>query len=496
MRLGIDIGRATSVAVLVERNGRVTAEAAVPSRAGAGASVTAVLQALGAAAPGCLEGNGVEAVCLTTDFARVPAPLGPVAVLRISPGSHPALAPLTGWPDATARAVGGLSGVADGGSSMTGRQLAPLDRDAVREFAERAAAAGRNAFALCAAGAAARAAPELTAAEILAATVPGARISLSHEIGGSGLRERENATVMNAALWDWAETLTREVGHALHAHGLSAPVAWARNDGGLVSGEYFRRYPVIASASTAACALRGAAAPAGADRAVVVDAGAYEVRCAALTDGEPEPGEAGLGPGGVWMEHGLPRMDTLPKRAVPGRDGNGESDRGGEGNGQGKRGGESWNGNGGESWSGGEEAIGGEGEGEGDGDLPARVAWLVAGVTERAPGGALLYAGGAARAAGAPEAVARGALRATAYGAARGTTRVELERVVVAAGDAEFARLRDQLCGQALTRAVAAGADPDSVRVDRVTHSPVSYLPRGVHRVRVSATGDPAGTAS
>ena len=41
---------------------------------------------------------------------------------------------------------------------------------------------------------------EREAAELFAQEVPGAALSLSHELGRIGLLERENATIMNACL--------------------------------------------------------------------------------------------------------------------------------------------------------------------------------------------------------------------------------------------------------------------------------------------------------
>ncbi|MDW6066184.1 hypothetical protein SAZ11_60975 [Streptomyces sp. FXJ1.4098] len=112
MKLGIDLGRATCAAVLVAGSGRVAAQAVVDSAPGTAGSLRQVLAALGPLpAP-------VDSVALVTDFARQPPPhpsrLRRVAVLRIAPASHPALAPLADWPTAARTAVGALSAVVAG----------------------------------------------------------------------------------------------------------------------------------------------------------------------------------------------------------------------------------------------------------------------------------------------------------------------------------------------------------------------------------------------
>ncbi|MFK4267762.1 hydantoinase/oxoprolinase family protein [Streptomyces milbemycinicus] len=453
MKLGIDLGRATCAAVLVAGSGRVAAQAVVDSAPGTAGSLRRALAALGPLpAP-------VDSVALVTDFARQPPPPPPrqpswlrrVAVLRIAPASHPALAPLADWPTAARTAVGALSAVVTGGSAVTGRPLAPLDRTAVAAFAGRARQAGVSAFAVCAAGAPARPAPELDAAAVIADAVPGAAISLSHEIGSAGLRERENATALNAALGGWAADLAADSSRALRAAGLTSPVFFARDDGGLVSAEYFRRHPVIATAPATACAARGAAARTGLARAVVVDAGARSVRCLALGDGEPERSARPVpGPLGVLTHLGSPEIHEV-RPGPPGAP-------------------------------------------EGTPAEAAEAARLIAGQLARMPDAEPLYTGGGAESVGAPP--ADPALRAArltdaARFAATADCRVGFEQIVAAAGRSELDRLLTAARDHTLSRAVAAGAAPLTVRIESMAHAPVAYLPAGVHRVTVRAVGRP-----
>ncbi|MER5179072.1 hydantoinase/oxoprolinase family protein [Streptomyces sp. NPDC002896] len=441
MRLGIDLGRATCVAVLVDGSGRVVADAVVDSAPGTAESLRRVLAELGPfPAP-------VGLAAVVTDLARRPHRPRRVGVLRIAPASHPALSPLADWPDRARAAVGTLSAVVRGASSVTGRPLASLDRAAVADFADRARSAGVSAFAVCAAGAPARPGPELDAATVIAETVPGAAISLSHEIGSAGLRERENATVLNAALGGWAADLAAEAAHALRAAGSAAPVFFARDDGGLVSAEYFRRHPVIATAPSTACAARGAAARSGADRAVVVDAGAQSVRCLAVDRGEPERSpRPRCGPLGVRVQLGSPEIREV--RSGP---------------------------------HGGPSAA------------PADVARLITQELDRVPDAELVYTGGDAESIGAPADPVLRAARLTdaARFAATADCSIEFEQLVAAAGRSELEQLLAAARDHALSRAVAAGSAPATVRIESMAHAPVAYLPAGVHRVTVRATGEP-----
>ncbi|MEV0577337.1 hydantoinase/oxoprolinase family protein [Streptomyces sp. NPDC050392] len=422
MRLGIDVGRARTVAVAARADGAPVARAAVDSVPGLAGCLRSVLTALGPLS------EPPRSVAVVTDLGRRPFDANPVAVLRIAPPSHPALAP--------ARGPVRLTGRVAGGASVTGTPLAALDGDAVLAFARRAADEGVSAFAICAAGAPARPAPERAAAAAVAQLLPRAMLCLSHEIGSPGLRERENATVANAALGAWADGLVADTTRALAAHGITAPLYFARDDGGVVCAEYFRGHPVIATAPAAGTAARGAVLRTGIRRALVLDAAADAVRCVPVIDGEPERAEPGPGPFGLRMDLGGPRTTVLPY-------GSGGFD-------------------------------------------PAAAAALADRERERLPDAEVVWTGGAAPASGAESG------GDAALFAARADCGVEVEQIVVATGRAELEALLDTACGHALSRAVAAGAAPGSVRVDRMTHAPVSYLPAGVHRVRIRATGLPS----
>lgn len=214
MILGVEYGApATTVAALLD--GVLTSGAAGPARA----------------------------VCVAVDLDTVR--LAPVAALRIAGPCPPSLEPLVGWPDGS-----GVAAIVSGGHSLTGRGTAPLDADAVARFA---ASCGLSDFAITAAGSPVTADHELAAAEIIAAEVPGARITLSYEFGRPGLRERENSAIMNAALSPEAD----RIADALAA---DAPLYFARTGHGLVSAHYFRRYPLVCYLGAFTSALRGGAA--------------------------------------------------------------------------------------------------------------------------------------------------------------------------------------------------------------------------------------------
>ncbi|MEV5896225.1 hypothetical protein [Nonomuraea fuscirosea] len=289
------------------------------------------------------------------------APLAPVAAVRIGGPCPEALRPAAGP---------GVATIVRGGHSVTGRPLAPLDTEAVRRFA---GTCGLMDFAVTATGSPMLTDHELAVAAIIAAEVPGARITLSYEFGHPGLRERETEAIRNAALGPAAGRIADEVAGELPG----VPVYFARSDSGVVSAHYFRRYPLACDLGATASLAHGRAA------------------LERLRSGGGDPG-GGLGGG-----------------------------------------------------FGGVESGGGEGSD------------------------------------GVPDGVV------AAYGAALGRPRAQVERIVQARGRAELDRALQDARDEALTRAVSAGAAPGAATITETTVNPLSYLPDGLYRVRVTADGRP-----
>ncbi|YCK36978.1 hypothetical protein ACNF49_23860 [Actinomadura sp. ATCC 39365] len=80
-------------------------------------------------------------------------------------------------------------------------------------------------------------------------------------------------------------------------------------------------------------------------------------------------------------------------------------------------------------------------------------------------------------------------LLAAAYGAALARPEAQVERIVQARGRAELDRALQDARDEALTRVVSAGAAPGFARIAETTVNPLSYLPDGFYRVRVTAEG-------
>jgi hydantoinase/oxoprolinase-like protein len=215
--------------------------------------------------------------------------LGPVAVVRIGAATT-SVPPVALWPaDLRDRVVLASMCVA-GGARLDGSPLEPFDEAALVAFAR--SIAGRvEAVAVTSVFATLTPEHELTAAAVLekelGTSVP---VVLSHEIGGTGLLDRENATVLQAALTKPAGRDAARVQTVLVEHGLGhAEVFFARNDGTIAALDYAATHPLTLFDGAVAATVRGAARLAGEQEALVALTradGEPPVVCA-VTGGQP-----------------------------------------------------------------------------------------------------------------------------------------------------------------------------------------------------------------
>ncbi|HJU47976.1 MAG TPA: hydantoinase/oxoprolinase family protein, partial [Gaiellaceae bacterium] len=152
---------------------------------------------------------------------------------------------------------------------------------------------------------------ELEAAELFAHELPGTAISLSHEIGRIGLLERENATIMNACLRELASQIVTAFHAALAALGIEAPVYLSQNDGTLMAVDYAERYPVATFASGPTNSMRGAAFLSGLGDCAVVDIGGTTSDVGVLQHGFPREAAAAVEIGGVRTNFRMPDVLSI-----------------------------------------------------------------------------------------------------------------------------------------------------------------------------------------
>ena len=241
-----------------------------------------------------------------------------VAVIRIgSPSTH-AVRPMFGWPADLAEAVCVDATIVGGGIEFDGRDLAPLDTDAVARFLGDVSAGsggtGRRpveGVAITSVFAPVSPRHELAAAEIVKRELGEVHVSLSHEIGSVGLLERENATILNAALVGVARDVATAMEDALAAHDLRPVTFFAQNDGTLMALGHALRYPVLTIGSGPANSISGAAFLTGTTDSLVADVGGTSTDVGVLVNGFPRESSQGVEIGGIRTNFRMPDLVTI-----------------------------------------------------------------------------------------------------------------------------------------------------------------------------------------
>jgi N-methylhydantoinase A/oxoprolinase/acetone carboxylase beta subunit len=450
LRLGVDLGRTNTDAVVMDAGDHLLAKAKVPSTEDGREAIAAAIRAV-LCVPG-VEAASITRAMLGTRLATTAVlerrGVRRVAVVRIgSPLTH-AVPPLWTWPGALRHAVSVGETVVAGGAEYDGRQVAALDEEAIARFLGGVASAVDG---VAISGVFASVAPdhELAAADVVRRELGGGvHVSLSHEIGTLGLIERENATVLNAALVGAADGASTVFADTIAAEEIDAEPFLAQNDGSVMAVEHALRFPVLMIRSGAANGMRGAAFLSGAGDGVVVDAGGAAIDVGALVHGYPRESALPAEVAGVRMSFRTPDVQTLPIA-------------------------------------------------DGMGPAPAVGAELAKAVDQIGAGRAspTLIAIGGAAATAAEALVGSGDVVRPADGDVAGAIGLVVapvsgyaERICVQRDTVRTATLA-QVRAAAVARAIHAGAEPGGVEVVEVEEVPLSYLRDAAIRIRVRAAG-------
>ncbi len=494
LRLGVDVGHTNTDAVVVDADGVVVASVKVSTVPDLAATIRSAVATL-------LDSPGVDAGrlgCVTlgatraTDAIRAGTELRRVAVLRIGGPLTRAAPPLVGWPEGLRKTVTAGSATVTGGCEVDRSRIAPLDETAVAGFAADVRRRA-DAVAVTAVFSPVDPADELRAAAILRDALGEIPISMSHEIGSMGLLERENATVLNAALSGDAAGVADALRKALQRTGVDAECYLTQNDGTQMALTYATRFPVLAIGSGPANSMRGGAHSSGVTDAVVADIGGSSTAVGRLVAGFPWESRRPYTVAGVATNFRTPEVVEVPVGGGPVRDA---------------------------------LCCGGtiptltdaavlagrtrfgtspipESRGALLADRLAEADRLLADAVDRIGLGAddlpLVVVGGAGEIAperlpGVPEVLRPPHFAvANALGAAIAPVSGYAERIC--AGRPDLLRgAMDELTADALGRAIQAGADPDQVRVAGVEEVPLAYLRDPGVQIKVRATGPPVTT--
>lgn len=313
LRLGIDVGGTNTDAVVLDRHAHVLATFKAPT-------TQDITSGIRNAITGIVEGHpdlDLAAIsyamlgtthCTNAILER--RNLNQVGLIRIGAPATLAILPFAGWPDDLRQAIGGYYAVVEGGHEYDGREIRPLDTEAIREAAE--SFRGKvDSLAVVSAFSPVDQSHELRAAEILTEVLGDLPVTWSHEIGSIGLLERENASILNAAVVRAAGIAAHGFEDALNEHGIRARMFFSQNDGTLMNLEYATRYPILTVASGPANSIRGAAFLSGVCDAIIVDVGGTSTDIGVLVNGFPRESSIAVDISGVRTNFRMPDLISI-----------------------------------------------------------------------------------------------------------------------------------------------------------------------------------------
>ncbi len=184
--------------------------------------------------------------------------LNQVFVIRLGAPSTTAVPPTSDWPLSLKRLVGENMIIINGGYEFTGKEITPINHSEVEAIAKKALKAGIQYIAISGVFSHIRPDQEIEVYKIFKRISPDFHISLSHEIGEPGLLERENATILNAAMASAFESFCAGIYSSLAETKLvNATLYFSSNVGTVENPD--EMFPVQTYGSGPSNSIRGAA---------------------------------------------------------------------------------------------------------------------------------------------------------------------------------------------------------------------------------------------
>ena len=313
-RLGVDVGGTNTDAVIIDDELRVAASVKIPTSEDIHSGIENAIKTV--LAESSIDRKLINKAMLgTTQCTNAIVErkrLTKIGILRIGAPATVGISPMVDW-DTDLAAVAAETAIIRGGYEFDGKPLTEFDRQAARAFFEACKGKGVKSVAISQLFSVVRDENETEAARICH-EVMGDDVYISHssKIGSMGLIERENATILNAALFDVARAFTEGFVSSLHGQGVTeADIYFSQNDGTLMNMETARRYPILTIACGPTNSIRGASFLSQLSSAVVIDIGGTTTDFGILQNGFPRESGVAVTIGGVRTNFRMPDVISI-----------------------------------------------------------------------------------------------------------------------------------------------------------------------------------------
>lgn len=312
IRLGIDVGGTNTDGVLMSGNQVLASKKSFTTADISSGVISAVT--------GLLESSRIQPAEIgsvmigTTQFVNAFLQrkfLSEVAVIRISLPKSDGVPPMVAWPDDLRAIIGSNIYMVRGGSFFHGVEYAPLDVDELDKVARDIRQKGLSSVVITSNFAPVRPDIEERAAAIVRQHLADADITLSYQVGGLGLVDRENAAIINGTLAQLSRQVVTSLVAAFENVRIKAPIYISQNDGTLITTEHAQRFPIFTCSAGPTNSIRGAAFLTGLQEAVVADIGGTTTDIGFLLRGFPRETATANYIGGVRTNFRMPDVLSI-----------------------------------------------------------------------------------------------------------------------------------------------------------------------------------------
>lgn len=306
-RLGIDVGGTNTDAVILDESLQVVAKVKHPTTSDVMTGIYRSIEEL--LAQVTIDREAIRYAMLgTTQCTNAIVErkqLNQVGIIRIGAPATTGVPPLAGWDHTLRQVIGEHVYVLSGGYEYDGKMITPFDEEGLKKAVKEMEVKVKS-VAVIGVFSPVRVEQERLAAEIIREMAPEMHVSLSHEIGSIGLIERENATILNAALMNVIQGVVDGFNQALEKHRISAELYLGQNDGTLMSSDYALQYPIFTIACGPTNSIRGAMHLSGLKDAIIVDIGGTTTDVGVVQKGFPRQSALAVDVGGVRTNFRMP----------------------------------------------------------------------------------------------------------------------------------------------------------------------------------------------
>lgn len=312
-KLGIDVGGTNTDAVLIDDALRVAASLKTPTTNDISSGINQAIHDILAMAD--IDRNSIQQAMLgTTQCTNAIVEnkhLAPVALVRLAAPAMMGIVPMVDWPENLTSFVQ-ASITVKGGYEYDGKEISPLDEEALYKFFQEIKGKIQS-IAISCVFSPIRKEQEDRCAEI-AREVLGddVIISKSNEIGSLSFIERENATILNAGLYEVARSFTDGFAQSLEKEGVThADIYLSQNDGTLMTMEDAKRYPILTIACGPTNSIRGAAYLSRMKDGIIIDVGGTTTDFGVIQHGFPRESSVAASIGGVRTNFRMPDVISI-----------------------------------------------------------------------------------------------------------------------------------------------------------------------------------------